>query len=110
MDRNGRRVEAVLGAGGFYSFRSSPTDDAIFAACRRGTTEIIEPLYVGMAQNPLQEDLFELNARCLRELGVASNDYTGEDFKRAFESGIFEPDLDSSDPGFSRCMVNPSAP
>lgn len=110
MERNGHQVEAVLGAGGFYSFQSSVSADSVFSACQEGTTRFIEPLYVGIAQNPSQEDIFELNARCLVQLGVAPAGYDGDEFRRAYETETLSPTIDTSNPNFARCMVNPSSP
>jgi hypothetical protein len=100
---------------GLYSYEVPGGDpDDVMLTCGKGTTMIIEGLYSQMVQNPDREDLNVLLAACLVRSGLASADFSGEDFKHGMEesnqgsmAGNFP--FDTNDTRFTKCLSNPSA-
>lgn len=104
----GMDAAAELNSGGIYTFSATGFSDEIDRACMIGTRELIEPLYVGIQQNPLKQDANELLAACFIRQGLVPTGYTGEQWRADLRANILP--FDGEDPGYSSCMENPSAP
>jgi hypothetical protein len=107
LDVTPKRTDA-----GLYTFDLTGSwDDAVvrsaMADCAVGTTEIIEPLYSTIVQNPLKRDVHDVTAECLVAVGFVQAPFTGDDFMREFDTAEFATAV-MDDPKGSRCMQNPN--
>lgn len=66
---------------------SGPDALRVFDECSVGTTQIIEALYSDMLMNPDNEDIFEIQAACLRRIGLAPVSFNGKEFEKAIKGG-----------------------
>lgn len=76
--------------------------------CRDGTIALIEPLYVGMVSNPLNEDMLSLIAECLLELGVVPESTGAERTRDLVTDPDSAPWMDD-DERVVRCMTDPAS-
>lgn len=123
-----RYVECANGAGlvvtpipigGYYNYEvTGPTNDDVMSSCGKGTTRLIESLYVGMLTNPNQVDYHELMVQCFRDAGLVGPEYSADDYRNlgvvvdgngASTPGTGSLPFDDTDPRFTACLVNPSA-
>ena len=83
MESAGVPVE-IVGSGAAMTFQT--TDNAGFDAhdptCQTGTIQLLSPLYVGINQNPNNDDIMQLVADCLVEAGVAPKSYDASALER----------------------------
>lgn len=82
--------------------------DAAVADCAAGTTELIEPLYSEMVQNPANRPgaLDGVIAECLVEAGAVEAPYTAEDYRRDSGSLEFRRDM-MEDSSAGDCFIAP---
>jgi hypothetical protein len=96
-----------------YTFPQSAEAERIVTDCVRGTTELIEPIFVATLTNPNGEDLDDLIAECVVRKGLASPGYTGADIKAEKRAAIREKrgidfPFDEEDERFTACVADPS--
>lgn len=106
-------VELIEMPGGVYVYNHSggPGFDETSWECRVGTTAVIEPLYVGLLQNPEGKAPNVAQVECLQRRGLLPRDYSVTDYQTDFVDG-FSSYFDLSDPEtlqvFELCSYNPS--
>jgi hypothetical protein len=113
---NDRGVElSTIRQAGYYNytFPQSARAERIVNGCVRGTTELIEPIFVATLTNPNSEDLDYLIAECVVRKGLAPPGYTGADIKAEKRVAIREKrgidfPFDEEDERFAACMADPS--
>jgi hypothetical protein len=99
---------------GYYTYEFPQTAEAgaVLEECVKGTTVLIEPIYVEMITNPNREDIDDLIASCVVRKGLAPTGYSGAQIKAEKEAarragrGIDFP-FDEDDPRFAECMADP---
>lgn len=113
LESRGLEVTPKRTDSGLYTFdlTGSWDDTEVNAAtteCAAGTSDVIEPLYSAITQNPAKRDIYELTAECLVAVGFVEAPFTGDDFMREFDTPEFATKV-MDDPSGARCMQNPSS-
>lgn len=105
-------INAALEDQSGYYVLSLPTSDADrpeIETCRRGTTNLIEPLYHDMLTNPDKIDPSENILNCMKRKGMKlPSGYGAKDFQEDRQRGLANAPFDKDDPAVSACMVNPA--
>lgn len=91
-----------------YRVASQPTwADSVLDRCRIGTLELIEPIYVERLINPRKLNHDVLLVGCLRRRHLLPAGFTLQRFRKAHKD-FGAVGVDTNDPRFDRCLVNPS--
>jgi hypothetical protein len=113
---NGQGVAlATIPRAGYYNytFPQSAEAERIVNDCVRGTTELIEPIFVAVLTNPNNRDLDDMIAECVVRKGLVSRGYSGADIKEEKRAAIREKreidfPFDEEDDRFAACVADPS--
>jgi hypothetical protein len=100
---------AQLQPSGFYAYRSTDYSDAANDTCAKGTTLLVEALYVARSRNPQRRDEDDLVADCLIRRGLAPKGFSAAELKKAQENHGQGLGFSAEDPRFAECRANPSA-
>lgn len=109
----GVAVTAADNGGGYYQYAVASGQDAKFQQwsdpCAKGTTDLIEDLYIQMLTNPSGGDIDDAVAACLVRKGLVDKSFTGSELKRLNAADPRGENLpyDSADPEAIACETNP---
>lgn len=92
-----------------YSMNAAQGLDAADLACRVGTTYEIEPIYVGMLQDPLKRTSPEVIRDCLIAGGMLDPSVTVAEMTDGFDSIVKGTStlVDNDDPDVAGCVRDP---
>lgn len=79
--------------------------------CRKGTTELIEPLYAEMYTNPQRLDYNTIMVKCLKAIRAVEDSYTVDQYKKDGGDGSSEANYPfdlTTNADARRCQINPS--
>lgn len=86
-----------------WSGAGSPTFDQVFDDCTKGNTAVLEPIYFGMRDNPLNEDPMAKDVACLKRAGLVPESYTVSDFQRDLDPQKLPFDTESD--AAKKCLI-----
>lgn len=122
MEAKNRHIECIqafgltaelrdTGAGVFQLDVSGAKDENLMfeavESCNSGTILVIEPLYIGILQNPDRRNLDDLTAECLVAVGIVDAPFTGRDYADESETPGFSSRIMDDSEG-AKCLQNPS--
>ncbi len=99
---------------GFMTFsiagrgRTAQDVDAVVSQCQKGTTELIEPLYISVVRNPQNEYYWDVVVRCLQRKGLVDAAFTAEDYLHYFRDQAGSVPFDPEGTDAQLCASNPS--
>jgi hypothetical protein len=113
MADKGVTVNPYEMGGGYYGYSVPSRENDTFQrwgdSCAKGTTYLVEDLYIQMLTNPSGGDIDDAVAACLARKGLVDNSFTGSELKRlnAIDPRGKNLPYDSADPDAIACETNP---